>query len=136
MSSPKIAEIFQWYYYFNNFCINISCYTCYFLLVFKRSTIARNSSKNTSISLPGLFLYYCHKRPNVFEQLSLYSTKLYVGITTWMSLALSVCVLFISLMQSVNGAQFLHTNCILLFSSPAATSATVIVPITRIYASL
>ena len=42
-----------------------------------------------------------------------------------MSLALSICVLFISLMQSVNGTQFLNTTCILLYPLPAATSATV-----------
>ena len=53
-----------------------------------------------------------------------------------MSLALSVCVLFISLMQSVNGAQFLNTTCILLFPQPAANSASLIVPLASIYASL
>ena len=49
-----------------------------------------------------------------------------------MSLAVSIFVLFILLIQSVNGTQFLHTTCILLFPSPAAASATVIVPLTHI----
>ena len=65
-----------------------------------------------------------------------YSIKLYIGITTLMSLALSICVLFISLMQLVNGAQFLNTNCILLFPPPAGDAATVLVPLTSIYKSL
>ena len=51
-----------------------------------------------------------------------------------MHLALSICVLFISLIQSVNGVQFLNTTCILLFPSSAANAATVIVPLTSIYA--
>ena len=54
-----------------------------------------------------------------------------------MSLALSICVLFISLMQFVNGAQFL----IIFFTLPAAAPAatvfgSVIVALTSIYASL
>ena len=53
-----------------------------------------------------------------------------------MSLALSICVLSISLMQSVNGAQFSNTTSKSLFPPHAATSATVIVPLTSIYASL
>ena len=51
-----------------------------------------------------------------------------------MPLALSICVLLILLMQSVNGAQFLNTTYILSSPPPAATSATVIVPVTSIYA--
>ena len=46
-----------------------------------------------------------------------------------MSLTLPICVLFISLIQLVNGAQFLNTTCILLFPPPAANSPTVIVPL-------
>ena len=53
-----------------------------------------------------------------------------------MCLALSICVLFVSVMQSVNGAQFLTTTCILLFPPPAADAATVIVTLTSVYASL
>ena len=56
-----------------------------------------------------------------------------------MVLALSTCVLLISLMQLVNGAQFLNiTFLIVLFASVSASAGllTVIVPSTRIYASL
>ena len=53
-----------------------------------------------------------------------------------MYLALSVFVLLISLMQLVNGAQFLNTTCMPLFSPPTATYATVIVTLTSIYGSL
>ena len=56
-----------------------------------------------------------------------------------MSLALSICVLFISLMQSVNGAQFLNTNFLWLlfeFTAGGGAGANVIVPLTGIYASL
>ena len=47
-----------------------------------------------------------------------------------MYLALSICVLFISLPESVNGAQFLNTTCILvsIAAAPSAeVSSTVIV---------
>ena len=57
-------------------------------------------------------------------------------ITTSMSLALSICVLFISPMQLVKGAQFLNTTSTLLVPVPVANSATVRVPLTSIYASL
>ena len=51
-------------------------------------------------------------------------------------LALSICALFISPMQLVNGAQFLNTTSISLFPPPAANAATVIVLLTYMYASL
>ena len=59
-------------------------------------------------------------------------------ITRSMSVALSICVLFISLMQSVSGAQFLNTT----FSFPLFGVAaipvfgTVIVLLIAIYGSL
>ena len=53
-----------------------------------------------------------------------------------MYLALSICVLLVSLMELVTGAQFLSTASIPLFSPIAATSATVIVPFRSTYASL
>ena len=52
-----------------------------------------------------------------------------------MSLALSICVLFISLMQLVNGEQFLIIIFFLLCGFAAAAAA-VIVALTSIYASL
>ena len=65
----------------------------------------------------------------------LYSIKLYIGITTSMYLAMSICELFILLIKVVNGAQLLNTTFIPLLPPPADTSATVIVPLTSIYAS-
>ena len=57
-----------------------------------------------------------------------------------MSLALSTCVLFISLIQLVNGAQFLNTTPLSLSSACQAAASSpapviVIVPLTKIYAS-
>ena len=59
-------------------------------------------------------------------------------ITTSMSLALSICVLFISLIQSVKGVQFLNiTSLFLLFwVATVPIFGTVIVPLTTMYASL
>ena len=54
-----------------------------------------------------------------------------------MSLALSICVLSTSVMQSVNGAQFLNTYFLsTLFGLSPAYAVTVLVPCTSIYASL
>ena len=56
-----------------------------------------------------------------------------------MSLVLSTYVLLISLMQLVNGAQFLNITFLLVLFAVAPSEAvllTVIVPLTRIYASL
>ena len=59
-----------------------------------------------------------------------------------MSLALSICVLFISLMQSVNEAQLLNTTYSLLslfgFATGAGAGAGAIIidPLTSVYASL
>ena len=53
-----------------------------------------------------------------------------------MSLALSICALFISLMQSVNEAQFLNITYLSLLPPTAAPAATDIVPLTSIYVSL
>ena len=58
-----------------------------------------------------------------------------------MSLALSTCVLLISLMQLINGGQFLNATplslssaCLAAASAPAPVI--VFVPLTRMYASL
>ena len=56
-----------------------------------------------------------------------------------MSLALSTCVLLISLMQLVNEAQFVNiTFSLVLFASASAAAVllTATVPLTRIHASL
>ena len=65
--------------------------------------------------------------------------KLYNGITISISLALSICVLFIWLIQLINGAQFLNITILLaLFASASAAAVfgTVIILLTSIYASL
>ena len=46
-----------------------------------------------------------------------------------MSLALSICKLFISLMQSVNGAQFLNATSLLLGAAAGGLFGTVIIPL-------
>ena len=58
-----------------------------------------------------------------------------------MSLVLSICVLFISLIQLIKGAQFLNDTPLSLSSAclaaaSAPTPLIAIVPLTRIYASL
>ena len=58
-----------------------------------------------------------------------------------MSLALSICVLFLSLMQLIKGAQFLNDTPLSLSSACLAAASAplpiiVIVALTRIYASL
>ena len=71
----------------------------------------------------------------------MYSIKLYTGITTSMCFALSISVLFSSLMQSVNGAQFLNISLFpfssdLFVSSSAPAPVIVIVLLKSMYASL
>ena len=53
-----------------------------------------------------------------------------------MSLALSTCVSFILLMQSVNRGKLSNITYLLLLPSPAASATTDIFPLTSIYASL
>ena len=53
-----------------------------------------------------------------------------------MSLAIFICMLFILLMQSVNGAQFLNITFLMLFPASTANAATVTVSLTSIYKSL
>ena len=63
----------------------------------------------------------------------------YTGpLITSMFLALSICVLSISFMQSVNNAQFLNsTSLFLLFGATTIpVFETVMVPLTAMYASL
>ena len=89
------------------------------------------------LSKAGSSLYYCRKLPDVFEQASLCSIKLYIGITIPIYWASSTCVLFISLMQL--GPQCLNIIflSVLFTDAPApAVFGTVIVPLTCIYALL
>ena len=71
-------------------------------------------------------------------KLNLYSIKFYIGITISISWVLSTCVLSVSLMQLVNGAQFSNTYLLVLFAaaSSAAMFRTAIVPLKCMYASL
>ena len=67
--------------------------------------------------------------------------KLNIGTTTSVSLVLSICVLFISLMHSVNRAHFLNTYSLSLSFGIAGgggggTGAIDIVPLTSTYGSL
>ena len=71
--------------------------------------------------------------------MSQYSIRLYIGITTSISLASSTCVLLISSMHLINGAQFLNLTFLLgLFAaaSAAAVLETLIIPLICMYASL
>ena len=72
----------------------------------------------------------CHKPPEVSEQLSLYSIKLYIGIIISRFSALSTCSSFIWFMHFVNGAQFLNANLVL-----ASRFVAVLSPVAKIYAS-
>ena len=122
------------------FVSSLSVSPVIFSLILNELVVASASLKSTFPLLAftaGSSLPCCHKIPHVFEKLSLYSVKL--SITTSMSLALSTCVLFVSLMQSVNGAHFLNIVFLLvLFAAAGATDlfATVIVPFISIYSSL
>ena len=70
---------------------------------------------------------------------TLYSIKFSKGITTSVIWASSICVLFISVVQSVKRTQFFNiTFLLVLFTAAPATAVlgTVIVPLTNMYASL
>ena len=58
--------------------------------------------------------------------------KLYISITTSISLVWSISLLFLSLMQSVNVAKFLNITFLFLLSANAAVHmfVTIIVPLT------
>ena len=67
--------------------------------------------------------------------------NLHISITTSRYFPLSTCVLLISPMKSVNGAQDLNINCLLLSSPCLAVASdtyavTVIVPLTSMYTLL
>ena len=69
----------------------------------------------------------------------LYSIKLFIDNTTSLFWVSFICVLFISVMKSVKGAQFLNiTFLLVLFTATSADGefGTVIVPLTSMYASL
>lgn len=89
----------------------------------------------------GSFLSYCHKPSGVYGLLSVYSTKLYVAITTSTYLALIIHTLFISAIHFLNGVPFLNITALFLTSRRFAASSTpssviIIVPLTSSYVSL
>ena len=69
----------------------------------------------------------------------LHSNKLYIGITISKSFAISIWVLFILLIQSINIIQFLNSTTVFLSSNCFAVSLSsspviAIVPLTSMYA--
>ena len=131
--------------YFNGTIISAS-----FLLLFslwfytfalELNNLVGLTSLNSTIAplqfIAGSSLEDCHKLPDVFEWLLLYSIKLYIGITTSMPMALSTCITFILLMQLVNGAKIISFLLVLFaYEGTAAVFWIFIVVLTRILASL
>ena len=64
----------------------------------------------------------------------MYSSKLYIGVTTSKSSALSICTTLIFEMQLINGALFLNATLLVFFG--LSGSVAVIPPFTTIYTSL
>ena len=97
------------------------------------------SPKSTIVPLlftAGISCQYWHKLPDCFQQLLLYSIKVYINIIISIPLALTISTLFISLLQSVNSAQFLNITFLLaLFASASAAAVllAVIVLLTSMY---
>ena len=80
----------------------------------------------------GSSLWYCKKTLDVFEQLSPYSIKLYIGITASMSLHIYVCIIYCAYEISKWSTIFRYFFLFLLFGSiPAAVMfETFTVPLT------
>ena len=62
------------------------------------------------------------KLSDIFEYLSLYSIKLYIRFTISISLAISISVLFISVLQLIKGAQSLNITTLFLSSACLAAN--------------
>ena len=77
----------------------------------------------------GISLQNCHKLPDVFEQLKLYSIKLYIGITISIYSASFSWVLFVLLMQLVNRKQFLNITFLLILFTAAPAAAVLLTDI-------
>ena len=107
--------MFKWSHYFSIFCATVSCLFFYFLFKFEQILLLLLAGKSMILLLfpkASSSIYYCYKFPDVFYILLffyiLHSTKLYIAITISISWVSSTCVLFISVVQLVNGAQFLN----------------------------
>ena len=121
----KDIDIKNWIYYFFNDIINIKNFDA------KHVKIDEKSYKNTPIYYIGYVTIKLSKyvKTNSVNPLYLIFNKVngYFG---------GIYILFISLMQLVNGANFLSAACILLFSPPATNAVTVKVQLTSVYAWL
>ena len=72
-----------------------------------------------SAMLPfGSSTQYCQNFLDMLKKLSLYSNKLYTGLTTSKISAISTFVLSVSPMELVNGVQFLNITHLSRLSSP------------------
>ena len=76
-----------------------------------------------SLFKAGSFVQYSQKLPDVFKYLPLYYMKLYIGITTSVSLPWSISVLFFALVKSISWVQFLSITFLFVLtrSAPWAT---------------
>ena len=92
-------------------CLSV-CQYIFSLILNKILLLSLEGKSITLSSLSKAGSWYCHKLPDICYQimLSIYAIKLCIGITVWMSSALSNCVLFISIMQSVSGTQILSVT--------------------------
>ena len=60
----------------------------------------------------------------------MYSIKLYIGIVILIKSAFSINMSLVSVLQFLNGAEFLNTTCV-----TALLGVAVIFPVTKLYAS-
>ena len=82
----------------------------------------------------GSSLWICYKLAVVAKKLSLYSIRLYIGITISKSFTSCICVLLILVVYSVDKTEFLNIT-FLLFLSACIAAASAPCPI-RVMASL
>ena len=126
--------------YFNDTAILISLVLPSAGILLAILALNLNDSQSAMLSL-GSSLWYCQKLPDIFCKLPLYFIRFYIGITTSRSFTLYARVLFILVMQSMNGGKIVNFTS--LFLSPAlciagfsTASVIVIIPFTSTYASL
>ena len=115
----------RWYYVAACYCynwmkkVNVSCVNCIFpngkrtilLAPWKSGSIKKIKYWFCAYFDP---LWYFQKLSDALAELPIYSAKIYIGITKSSSFALSTCVFFILLVQSMNSAQFLNISSFLL----------------------
>ena len=102
------TQVFPCHSCFNILCIISS--SCYYCLEFEWFRIC--------YVIIWIIFVVCHTLPDVFAYLSMVDyIILYIDIPTSRYLTLSVGILFISLMQSTNGAKFLNVSSLFLLSA-------------------